>query len=220
MQRLFLFCALALLTFTSCAPQRCDTTIYQRSGRVKPIVAVLPVIDSTGEFSHSWDLAHELTDDMRRKVFDSASLYLYREGIDQEYAYRFNEAIPTNFPVSILKSIGDAQFVVVTELVNHEVQPCENSHIPYSNIHTGEKAAILAQDLRIRVLDVRGDTPHIVLQELLHHDHYIAQPYLNTDYVRNSWGTEAYENTPMGLAHARLIREAVSRIESYVTIAL
>jgi hypothetical protein len=70
--------------------------------------------------------------------------------------------------------------------------------------------------MRLRVLDIRNEQPKIILQEVLNHEHVVTRAYLNCDYEKSRWGTEAYERTPMGIAHSRIVRELVSRVEGYV----
>ena len=54
---------------------------------------------------------------------------------------------------------------------------------------------------------------------MFEYDHIVSKAYLNADYVKTPWGTEQYHNTPMGMAHAKIVRELVSHVEGYVVAA-
>lgn len=200
---------------TSCCPTCRDTSLYHPTGRQKPIVAVLPIINHTSEKHLSWDLSQEFTDEVRKRVFDSTKVYLLRDGGNLELASQLNCPDPKAIPANMLKTLGAAEFVVVGELM-------EQKQIPYSQSKSKDlnslevSEAVLSLALRVRVIDVRNEKPKVVLQEVLNHEHMIARAYLNADYDKMSWGTEAFERTPMGIAHNRLIRELVARVEGYV----
>lgn len=200
----------------SCVQHCRDTTLYQRTGRQKAIVAVLPFIDHTSEHHFSWDLAREFTDEVRKRVFDSSQIYLLRDAAGSlELAKQFNSPDPKTIPESALKAFGATQFIVVGELIDQK-------QVPYGLLKSRdtssleEVGAVLSLALRLRVIDVRHEQPKIVLQEILNHEHVIARAYLDTDYSKAPWGSEAFERTPMGIAHNRLVRELISRVETYV----
>lgn len=199
----------------SCVQNCRDTTLYQRTGRQKAIVAVLPFIDHTSEHHFSWDLAREFTDEVRKRVFDSNKIYLLRDAGSFELAKQFNTPDPKTIPESAFKELGASEFVVVGELIDQK-------QIPYGlpksrdNSSLEEVGAVLSLALRVRVIDVRHEKPKIILQEILNHEHVVARAYINTDYSKAPWGSEAFERTPMGIAHNRLVRELLARVEAYV----
>ena len=82
-----------------------------------------------------------------------------------------------------------------------------------------EVGSVLSLALRVRVIDVRHETPKVILQEVLDQDYVVSRAYMNCDYSKKPWGTEAFNYTPMGMAHNRLVRELVSRIEAYIGAA-
>jgi len=199
--------------FVGCVNQYRDTTLYQRSGRAKPIVAVMPVLDSSSSPSYGWDIAHELTEEIRQRVHDSSRLYLLREGGDMAVAAKLNEPNPVELDASVTSDLGAAEFVVVTELLDQtEVRYGLHPDKPALKETSGQ----LTMALRVRVLDVRDGHPTVILQEVISQEFPIACPYLQTDYSRDHWGTSAYSRTPLGMAHSRVVREVVSRVEGYV----
>ena len=73
--------------------------------------------------------------------------------------------------------------------------------------------------VRLRILDLRGSEPKIVLQEKIYDSYYIPKTLFPTDYNTVSWGTEEYKNSPLGIAHTRLIKEITTRVSEYILLA-
>lgn len=219
MRRIFLFLGAAALLCGGCARQYRDTTLYQYSGRQKPIVAVLPVINYIDDTDLKWDLSKELTDEIRKRVYDSKRIYLLRDGGTMEIAQALSTPNPLAIPDSVLANLGAAEFAVVAEIIEQEEKPYGLSRASADDPVRSEVGAVLTLALRVRVVDVRHEKPKIILQEVLDHDFVIARAYLKCDYEKMPWGTEAYSRTPMGMAHARLVRDMVARVEAYIDAA-
>lgn len=213
----FLTLALATLICSGCARHYSDSTLYQLSGRQKPIVAVLPVIDHTSENDLTWDLSREFTDEIRKRVYDSKRIYLLREGGSFEIAQLLSTPNPQAIASSAIDDLGAAQFAVITEILEQQEAPF--SVTKNSKPLRSEAGAILSLGLRVRVIDLRHETPRIVLQEVLEDDFVVARAYMQSDYAKTPWGSEAFTRTPMGMAHSRLVRELVSRVEAYIEAA-
>lgn len=220
MRGLFLFLGAAALLCGGCARQYRDTALYQLSGRQKPIVAVLPIINHVENQDLKWDLSKELTDEIRKRVSDSKRVYLLREGGSLEFAKELSTPNPTAIPESAITNLGAAEFAVVAELIEQDEVPYSHAKGAQDDSLCSDAGAILSMALRVRVIDLRRETPKLVLQEVLDHDFVIARAYMQSDYSKTPWGTEAYSRTPMGMAHARIIRELVSRIEAYIEASL
>ncbi|MCP5469958.1 MAG: hypothetical protein H7A36_05580 [Chlamydiales bacterium] len=205
--------ALALLC-AGCANNYSDTGLYEKTGQMKPIVVVMPVINRVGNLHLLWDVSRELTDEIRKRVFDSSRLYLLREGGTLDIAKTLACPNPREISPAALRNFGASEFLVVTELIDQEQKPY--------GLHTQkneETGAVLSVKMRVRVIDRRHPEPRVILQEVLECDHIVARAYLNTDYSKMPWGTEQFHNTPMGLAHSRVLRDLVSHIEGYIVAA-
>jgi len=215
MRALILTTGLVSLLCGGCMRHYGDTTLYHQSGRQKPIVAVLPVIDNTAENNLKWDLSRELTDELRKRVYESKNLYLLREGGNREVAKQLSTPNPQTISKAIASSLGSAEFVVVAEIIEQDEEKYGVGHYLESSQNAGV-GSVLSLALRVRVIDIRRDTPKVILQEVLDNDYVISRAYMNCDYSKCPWGTEAFTHTPMGMAHNRLIRTLVSRIEAYI----
>ncbi len=213
MGRIIILLAAAAILCSGCANNYRDTTLYQRSGRTKPIVAVMPVINSSDADTPTWDVALELTEEIRKRIFDSPKLYLLRDGGSVTTAQELNTPDPSGLPKNARENLGAAEFVVVAELIDqHETSYGLDSNRPFLE----EVGSVLSVAMRIRVIDVRKGEPQVILQEIINQDHMVSRPYLKTDYTKAHWGTEAFDRTPLGLAHSKVVREIVSRVEGYV----
>lgn len=204
---------------TSCVRSYRDTSLYQPTGQIKPIVSIMPVINATGQQGPEWDYAREFTDEIRKRIFDSSRLYLLREGGSLALAKELSTPNPMEIPSDIKSRLGSAapaEYVVVTEFLEQKETPYETAS---SRAVQEEAGALLSLTLRVRVVDLRGDTPKVVLQEIIDQEHMIAKPYLKTDYTKSGWGTDAYASTPLGMAHSKVVRELVAHVESYIIAA-
>lgn len=211
MKKFSLLLAAACVLFTGCHPSYRDTALYQSSGRPKSIVAVLPVINHTEDNSLSWDLSQEFTDEIRNRLYSSPRIYLHREGGSLEIAENFNQPNPAQITQS---KLGGAEFVVVADLIKQNQTPTFSKATEVSKAR--EIGSTLEVALRLRVLDIREEKPKIVLQEVLTQEEFVTGAYSNSLYSKSPWGSTSFQNTPLGMAHNRLIRHAVARIEGYI----
>ena len=205
---------LTTLLCVGCANTCCDTSLYEKTGQMKPIVVVLPVIDRTAKVELPWNLAQEMTEEIRKRVYDSSRVYLLREGGTLEIAKTLSCPNPHKISPVALKDFGASEFLVIVEVVDQQLTP-----YGLSTQRAEETGAVLSVKMRVRVIDRRNPEPRVVLQELLEYDHIVARPYLNTDYQKTQWGMDQFHNTPMGLAHSKIVRELVSHIEGYIVAA-
>jgi hypothetical protein len=82
-----------------------------------------------------------------------------------------------------------------------------------------ELASNLNMGVRVRVMDLRGHTPKIVLQEMIRDSYYVPKTLIPVNYNEIVWGSPEYQATPMGIAHRQLIQEIVVRVSDYVLLA-
>lgn len=206
------------IAFVATGCMRCtDSTLYQSSGRQKPIVAVLPVIDSTHDRQLSWELSEEFTKEIKDRIYNSSKLYLLKDCGTETIARALNAPNPSALPRSATEKLGAAEFVIVSEILQQDEDMYGFAKPDHPFL--GQVGGMLRLALRLRVLDIRGSEPKVILQEVLDCDHVIARCYLHSDYQRHSWGTEAFLNTPMGIAHNKIVRELVAHAEGYIGAA-
>lgn len=212
----------AAIVLTSCSEKYKDTTLYQINGRAKPIVAILPVIDgresqeTMSSRGVTWDISKELTEGIRGRLSNSEKLYVLRDGGNIDVAQQFNTVDCRQISRNFSQGINNAEFIVVTELVNQQEKPYNQDRFSPAHSVKGEVAEVLSIDFRVKVVDMREATPKIVLQEVIHANHLINKPESQFDYSRAAYGSSSYIRTPMGVAHHKLVREVTGRIENYI----
>lgn len=185
-------------------------TRYHDDGRAKPIVAVAPIIDTTS-FDAPWSLSEELTSMIVQRTGLSGEIFVQAA---ENNAFTEN---PFSGDLSWMKREFEAkEFVVFLELVQHEAVPVsqEKKNLPPQEISTN-----LNMSLRMRVIDLRGPTPQIVLQEMVKESYFVPKTLMPTDYSQVVWGSDQYKKSPMSIAHAQLAEEISHRISDYILLA-
>jgi hypothetical protein len=203
--------ALSLLVASCCG--RCKdntTTRYHDDGRAKPVVAIASMIDTTS-FDAAWSLSEELTSMIQQRVAERGTIFVQTR---DDFAIAEN---PFGSDLNWMKrEFSDQEFAVFLELVEHEIVP---SMKPNKDIPLQELSTNLNLGVRVRVIDLRGPSPKIVLQEIVRDSYFIPKTLLPTDYTVAVWGTDEYRKSPMGIAHAQLVQEVSSRISDYILLA-
>ena len=208
-------CCLALVACQKNSPNY--TSLYQDDGHRKPQVALVQVIDHS-DAELPWSLSEEFTETLTQRIQNHSKLHLANHYDVAQIIHQCDDSSsPFSTDISWMhQSFKDQQFVVFVELVDHYL----HTH-PHQRIAELEenRSAFFDLTMRIRIVDVRGDRPKVVLQELVHHNHSIPKLFANIDYEDKHWGTTSFNFTPMGLAHGQLVREVCTRIEDYISIA-
>jgi hypothetical protein len=217
MRGLTLFLGVAAMLYC-CGIGNCNSTaLYQLSSKQKPVVAVLPIIDRTQcQYGFPWDVSREFTDEIRNRVFQSKRITLLCDDGSLEIAKKLSVPNPRGILPEAIREVGAAEFAFVAELIEQDDSSFANLGTR-SSFYNRETPAFA---LRIRVLDLRQVTAKVVLQEILKENAIIVRSYMPRDYAKTPWGTEAFLHTPMGVAHHRLVKEVVSRLEAYIEASI
>ena len=194
-----------------------QVSLFKDDGHRKAAVAFVPVVDNS-ESELPWSLSEEFTSSITQRLTSRNNVLLAGEhdifaaldGIDDS-CQPFNDDMQW-----MKKTFQDQDFVVFTELIDHYLHTHPNQKI--ADLDDG-RAAFLDLTMRVRVIDLRGREPQVVLQEIIHHDHNIPKFFANIDYAEKHWGKTSFHITPVGLAHAQLTREMASRLDDYISIA-
>jgi hypothetical protein len=188
---------------------------FYQSGQAKPIVAIVPMIDST-KSSLPWNLSEELTSAVHYRLMRKDRLYL----VDREKMGILIKRSPSSqspFGIDldwIKKTFFENEFVVFMELLSHEELPIQAQDAPSS------KDAQLSFSMRLRIIDLRREEPSIVLQEIINSSHHLPTQFSSSHFLQMEWGKENYNTSPLGISHAELSKEIASRIEDYILLSL
>jgi hypothetical protein len=200
---------------------RNQTTSSQQSAlnesrNAKPVVAVVPIIDNSKN-DLSWNLSDELTAFISRRLYQKNKLSLVDQDKIRAVTSHLKES-DNPFAVDlswVKKAFAQNEFVVFMELIEHEevAIPQEKKSILV------DASAELNMSLRIRVVDLRGEKPQVVLQELLHDSHKIPRAFTKENFYQVSWHDDSFIISPMGMAHDQFTKQIAERIQDYILIA-
>ncbi len=207
MNKYFALAIFTLFLFSSCSNNQSDNNNVSRfydDGRARPVVAVSTVIDST-TYDLPWSLSEEFTYLIKNQLANNKNLFLSStEVMDENLTNADN---PFDINISWMKDrFNNSEFLVFLELLNH-------NELKKANISN------LEMSMRLRIVDVRGKEPKIVLQECINDNYYIAKGSIKEDYQNTIWGSAEYANSRMGLAHKQLAKEISNRISDYIALS-
>ena len=207
MRRISLF-LLALAAVSCNRTQTDEMSRFHEDGRVKPSVAIASMLDTTA-FDASWSLSEELTQGVMNHIATNGEIFVHSQ---EESPFTEN---PFGTDLSWMKrEFQGEEFVAFLEMVEHEFAPVKTK-----GVSPLETSSNLNMAVRIRVIDLRPETPQIVLQEMVRDSYFVPKTLIPTDYTVEVWGTDGYRKSPMGIAHAGLIQEIAGRIADYILLA-
>jgi hypothetical protein len=220
MSRWMLSFSLLALVLAGCDDDRQNgqVTSYQSTSEKKPMVSIVPVIDNTKN-NYEWSLSDEFSSELYDRLSRRNHLNLSDAKKVYEKARRLKESqSPFSSDISWVQNAfqGD-EFVVFLELVEHEELFRQD---PKKSFALAECSANLNITMRVRIFDLRGGQPKIVLQELLHDTSFVPRQFTSENLYQVCWGNVSYSISPVGLAHAKFSKELTSRIEDYILISV
>ncbi len=216
MSRIALAISLALLTVGCQRSSSMHQARYYDDGRLKPAVALVPVINST-DSQFAWDLSNELTDSVANKLSKRDKLFLADLN---KTRLVYNQLGASHNPFGkeiewIKRSCPGQDFAIFLELIEHNEIP--QRYNPTDN--PSQCSAELNISLRLRVIDLRSEMPKVILQEIIHDRHHIPRQFTKYHFHQEPWGRDSFAISPVGLAHAQLVKEVVLRVEQYIMTA-
>lgn len=195
---------LALVAVGCGGPRYVDYFPCHDDGTPKPKVALMPIMN-TG-CSLPWDLSEEIYDGMYYELMNSGEIYLVSP---KEMGKGWLNRNSINFfsnDFSCMQDFSNTDFVVVMEVIERSVcacDPCAPSNLS------------LTMRVRIKMIDIRGCEPKIVLYEIFKTSYTGIQK--NAD-IENEifWRDECYPKTFCGKGHHRIIYMLTKRLEEVI----
>lgn len=217
---LFSLCALTLLA-CGChdTPSSSSVSTAQHAIPVaQPIVSIVPIIDNT-KHNYDWSLSDELSSAIYAQVSQKDDLILNHSS---QVRAKANPLLETHNPfdadISWMKrAFRNEEFVAFLELVEHEEVLNQNKIKP-QDPHTCSSE--LRIGMRVRVIDLRGQEPKVILQELIHDAHHIPSPFNHLNFYQVSWKDPSFDVSPIGAAHAKFTRALSERLADYILTAV
>jgi hypothetical protein len=205
----------SVLFLLSCSHKASDSSvshIYASPKAPSVKIAVIPVINNT-KCSLPWSLSEELSTTLCQRLTRKTNLTLYPS---EKIAVAVKKLKKSNNPFSpdpswTQSAFTGNDFVVFLELIEHEERP--------SSLHAPESSSAQFQmSMRLRMVALKGAEVKTVLQEMIHENHAITEPFNQYHFHQVSWDHPAFSVSPMGLAHQSLIEQIAKRIEDYVAL--
>jgi hypothetical protein len=208
-----LFAFLVLAFTAGCGPHYVDYFPYQDDGTAKPCIALAPIADCS-KSDLNWDLAEELNCGLRYTSMDNGNIFLLSEKKMAKICERLGDVDYFDKDLSFAAECSQCEFLVALEIMEHRLIPYKQGELtPIYTVRSGKCDNVLVIKVRMRVIDLREETPCVVLQEIFCSNHMIPRDAEKCDYSKTGWGTEGFNRTAYGLAHQRLIDDLVNRIE-------
>jgi hypothetical protein len=217
MSRIAMGICLALIAAGCTQKQTNDQATHFSNGEVKPVVAVVPVIDSASDVNITWNLSDELTEDIYSRLLNKEKLYIIGDQKVRSMVKNLGSAHnPFGTDLAWTKTtFAEDEFVVFLELLEHKERPMTSK----KTSSPMDSAIELNMSVRVRILDLRKEQPEVILQEIIHDSHYIPRQFTRLNFHQVEWGKETYGISPLGLAHAQLTKEISTRIQDYILLA-
>ncbi|MEN9344526.1 MAG: hypothetical protein RLZZ453_1313 [Chlamydiota bacterium] len=183
----------------------------------RPVVSIVPIIDNTKN-DCCWNLSDELSSTIYATLSERDHIWINHSSQVRAKAKPLLEKHnPFGTDLSwIKKGFQDEEFVAFLELVEHEEVLNQNKIKPED---PRSCSAELRLSMRVRVFDLRGKEPKIVLQELVHNAHYVHPQFNHLNFYQVSWKEPGFNDSPIGLAHAKFTKELSDRLEDYILTA-
>ncbi len=211
MFRLFILFTCLGLFFSSCDNKsNQEFTKYYEDGRAKPSIVLSSIIDTTS-FDLPWSLSDEFHNLLRSSFAAKGSLYINEE-VSDTLSHTKN---PFSEDLSwVKKEYSPNEFVIFMEFIQHDQVPAKMVQDPSESVSTNLNMAV-----RIRLVDIRGSSPKVVLQQIIKDSFFSPKNLLPVDYNTVTWGTSGYENTPLRNAHFKFSQTLVDRLSDYILLA-
>ncbi len=222
-----------LLLLSGCSKQPINDQAYKvhDDGRRKAITCITPIYD-TLQIRLPWSLSEDLTQGVKARLVKRGNVFLSNLSVQEidleeksleeaeaqiEKASFLDENIAINLDTKSLKTkYPDSEFVVFMELTKHSIRPKTSQSGLLDKITPSH---VLEMAARVRVVDLRTDTPHVILHEIVEQTHLMPKQFAKLDTTNPMWGKKTYSISPLGFAHSSFVKEVADRIENYLVLA-
>ena len=211
MYRLFVICCALLCV--GCHSQHSDFFPYYDDGTPKPYVTCLPVMNDCSQ-KLPWNVPEELTKDLRTYLMQQGRLFLPPMAQTQKaFALSDEKELASSKDLMPFLNFQPSHFVVLLQLIEYKQVPYERGKIKplYIANLAPDQAMVLMIKLRLKVVDIRGNEPKIIRQEIFESNHVIAKNAMAES--KRLFGTPHFGASPIGMVNARLVRDLAVKIE-------
>lgn len=184
----------------------------------KPVMALVPMLNSSNDCL-PWDVSSELTDRVLEHLICVDDILLAPLSSCSDAVACLPQNVCYTPDLSYFTSFSPSAFVVVTELLEHEIHPYtpELASTCQYKIRSHLCREILVMSVRLRVVDIRcPSAPRLVSQEVVESNHMIPREYACVDYSCIDPESNVYLKTFMCSAHAKFATSLSERIKNII----
>lgn len=224
MKYLIISLSITLMTL-GCSSRHLDKQAirFHDDGRAKVTVALTPIYDPQN-IKLPWSLAEDLTDLIKNRLVSKSKVFMTnaptKTSDDSAVATlveHYDENTSLNIHYENLKvKFPNSEFVVFLELAKHHIYPKQETDTFLDKLTPSHNLDLA---MRVRIYDLRAETPKIVLQEIVEQNHLLPKQFAKLDYDGAVWGKKTYSISPMGFAHTQFAKEIALHIENYLILA-
>lgn len=204
--RLFV-CMMMLLSAAGCGPRYVDYFPCHDDGTPKPKIVVLPVIDHSGT-TLPWNISQGFTDDIDYEMMNSGELYALSQQEVSESITKLGNIDFFSSDELLAKQFCGTDFVILMELFECSVTAYDACVDTTLSCKPGfPSPGVLLMKMRLRIIDIRCQTPRLVLQEIMRKEVFVPCSY------------EGAPRGPVAKAQHQFACELAQRIETMVRCA-
>lgn len=207
----FLFVSLSI--FLSCSKVSQEDSLYHNDGRIKTSIALSAVRDlSDSDFPVN--SSEKLTEQIRENIVSENDFYVIPFEIANHTSYSFHSPLH-------LKEHTKTDYLAILELIEQKEEPYTGQHVRplYPVADKTQIRSLIQLKMRVKVYDMRGEKPELILFEILPSNHLIPTEMRSLDLKKMEKNPKLYQMSGMGTAQIRLAREVAKRICHYVNIS-
>lgn len=210
------------ILFVSCQSNKAkiQSFRYYENAKQKPIAALVPLISRVKAPDVAWDITQEITAEVHRRLINRGQIFLNPVQLSESFKLKLEHNDLVALTKNDLKELKrDNEYAVFMELIEHKELRSEYLEAQRYGPPLKNEKDLLAIKVRVRVYDLRGNEPKVLLQEILHTQSFIPKVERELDYHKVVWGGDSYSASVYGRAHAKLEKDLASQIENYICIS-
>ncbi len=207
--RAFLVTYFAILCFslTGCHKQEDSSQAHLEQKKAR--IAVAPVIDLS-KHRLSWNVASEITTNIYESL---AQKNCYQLVAPSKLKKLSKNQDPFSSDLSWVKQLfPEQEFVCFTTLLEHSEKPSYAEE----EVSISDSPTDLKISLQVRIIDLREETPKIVLDKTFEKIQHIPRQFSCFNFTQVAWGQPMYTFSPIGVVHAELTDDIIHQIEEAV----
>jgi hypothetical protein len=184
------------------------------------VIALAPFINSSTQ-DLPWNVSDELNQLIRDKLASEKKSILLQDEATFNFFLQINPMTFDNLCHAVPESSGNINFVVVVDLLQHDLLPIERHSLPECEQTRREHcSSLLMMKAKLAIIDVRESCSKVILEETISSSQLITKDYEFWNYSKNCKGSYNYPKTPYSQAHNYLANVLVDKIQNAVETAL